>query len=263
VFTAGACPLDEEGRVVAAGDVAGQIRRSPENLQIWRTPVAHRPGSSRRRFWWRPQHAATCLRPGTSTRRSSGPTGRRAPCWAPRRLGGRSSSSRLRRWRYRIGLGASSRLAHHSAVGHSRCSEPCAVPAPSRPACVVADARSRHRGSLGSGAPCATNPLLATSGYRAPTAGQAWLVWARKFTPRPCGDRLGVGSRRITWEPGACVAAGWLSARVSAAWMSVIGSSTRAGPAAASKVMSSVSIVSAARAWRLRGPKARRTLGGT
>ena len=34
MFTAGACPLDEEGRVVAAGDVAGQTRRSLENLQI-------------------------------------------------------------------------------------------------------------------------------------------------------------------------------------------------------------------------------------
>ncbi|HEY3775793.1 MAG TPA: RidA family protein [Solirubrobacteraceae bacterium] len=34
VFTAGACPLDEEGRVVAAGDVAGQTRRSIENLRV-------------------------------------------------------------------------------------------------------------------------------------------------------------------------------------------------------------------------------------
>jgi enamine deaminase RidA (YjgF/YER057c/UK114 family) len=34
VFTAGACPLDEEARVVAAGDVAGQTRRTLENLRI-------------------------------------------------------------------------------------------------------------------------------------------------------------------------------------------------------------------------------------
>lgn len=34
VFTAGACPLDEDGRVVAAGDVAGQTRRSIENLRV-------------------------------------------------------------------------------------------------------------------------------------------------------------------------------------------------------------------------------------
>ncbi len=34
VFTAGACPLDEEGRIVAAGDIAGQTRRSIENLRV-------------------------------------------------------------------------------------------------------------------------------------------------------------------------------------------------------------------------------------
>ncbi len=32
VFTAGACPLDSEGRVVAAGDVAGQTRQTLDNL---------------------------------------------------------------------------------------------------------------------------------------------------------------------------------------------------------------------------------------
>jgi enamine deaminase RidA (YjgF/YER057c/UK114 family) len=32
VFTAGACPLDEHGRVVAPGDVAAQMRRAVGNL---------------------------------------------------------------------------------------------------------------------------------------------------------------------------------------------------------------------------------------
>ena len=32
VFTAGACPLDEEGRVVAPGDLAAQSARSADNL---------------------------------------------------------------------------------------------------------------------------------------------------------------------------------------------------------------------------------------
>ena len=32
VFTAGACPLDEEGRVVAPGDHEGQAARAVENL---------------------------------------------------------------------------------------------------------------------------------------------------------------------------------------------------------------------------------------
>lgn len=32
VFTAGACPLDEEGRVVAPGDHEGQAARAAENL---------------------------------------------------------------------------------------------------------------------------------------------------------------------------------------------------------------------------------------
>jgi enamine deaminase RidA (YjgF/YER057c/UK114 family) len=32
VFTAGACPLDDEGRVVAPGDVEAQARRATENL---------------------------------------------------------------------------------------------------------------------------------------------------------------------------------------------------------------------------------------
>jgi enamine deaminase RidA (YjgF/YER057c/UK114 family) len=33
VFTAGACPLDLEGRVVAVGDVAGQATRVMDNLE--------------------------------------------------------------------------------------------------------------------------------------------------------------------------------------------------------------------------------------
>jgi len=33
VFTAGACPLDDEGAVVAVGDVAGQATRVMENLR--------------------------------------------------------------------------------------------------------------------------------------------------------------------------------------------------------------------------------------
>ena len=33
VFTAGACPLDQEGRVVAPGDVSAQARLCPENLR--------------------------------------------------------------------------------------------------------------------------------------------------------------------------------------------------------------------------------------
>jgi enamine deaminase RidA (YjgF/YER057c/UK114 family) len=32
VFTAGACPLDEDGRVVAPGDVAAQARQALDNL---------------------------------------------------------------------------------------------------------------------------------------------------------------------------------------------------------------------------------------
>jgi enamine deaminase RidA (YjgF/YER057c/UK114 family) len=32
VFTAGACPLDSDGRVVAAGDVAAQARQALDNL---------------------------------------------------------------------------------------------------------------------------------------------------------------------------------------------------------------------------------------
>ncbi len=34
VFSAGACPLDGDGRVVAAGDIVGQTRQSVENLTI-------------------------------------------------------------------------------------------------------------------------------------------------------------------------------------------------------------------------------------
>jgi enamine deaminase RidA (YjgF/YER057c/UK114 family) len=34
VFTAGACPLDEDGRVVTPGDVAGQMRRALANLAV-------------------------------------------------------------------------------------------------------------------------------------------------------------------------------------------------------------------------------------
>jgi enamine deaminase RidA (YjgF/YER057c/UK114 family) len=33
IFTAGACPLDERGDVVAPGDVAAQMRRALENLR--------------------------------------------------------------------------------------------------------------------------------------------------------------------------------------------------------------------------------------
>jgi enamine deaminase RidA (YjgF/YER057c/UK114 family) len=34
VFTAGACPLDGDGRVVAPGDIPGQARPALENLRI-------------------------------------------------------------------------------------------------------------------------------------------------------------------------------------------------------------------------------------
>lgn len=34
IFTAGACPLDGDGQVVAPGDVAGQTRRALHNLQV-------------------------------------------------------------------------------------------------------------------------------------------------------------------------------------------------------------------------------------
>ncbi len=34
VFTAGACPLDPEGAVVAVGDVAGQTRQTVDNLLV-------------------------------------------------------------------------------------------------------------------------------------------------------------------------------------------------------------------------------------
>jgi enamine deaminase RidA (YjgF/YER057c/UK114 family) len=33
IFTAGACPLDEQGNVAAPGDIAGQMRQALENLQ--------------------------------------------------------------------------------------------------------------------------------------------------------------------------------------------------------------------------------------
>jgi enamine deaminase RidA (YjgF/YER057c/UK114 family) len=34
IFTAGACPLDERGHVVAPGDIAGQMRQAVSNLQV-------------------------------------------------------------------------------------------------------------------------------------------------------------------------------------------------------------------------------------
>lgn len=34
IFTAGACPLDRKGQVVAPGDVAGQMRQALGNLQV-------------------------------------------------------------------------------------------------------------------------------------------------------------------------------------------------------------------------------------
>jgi enamine deaminase RidA (YjgF/YER057c/UK114 family) len=34
VFTAGACPLDDQGRVVAPGDIAAQMRRALDNLRV-------------------------------------------------------------------------------------------------------------------------------------------------------------------------------------------------------------------------------------
>jgi enamine deaminase RidA (YjgF/YER057c/UK114 family) len=34
IFTAGACPLDERGEVVAPGDFAAQMRRALENLRV-------------------------------------------------------------------------------------------------------------------------------------------------------------------------------------------------------------------------------------
>jgi enamine deaminase RidA (YjgF/YER057c/UK114 family) len=34
VFTAGACPLDDQGRVVAPGDIAAQMRQALANLRV-------------------------------------------------------------------------------------------------------------------------------------------------------------------------------------------------------------------------------------
>jgi enamine deaminase RidA (YjgF/YER057c/UK114 family) len=34
IFTAGACPLDQQGQVVAPGDIAGQMRQAVGNLQV-------------------------------------------------------------------------------------------------------------------------------------------------------------------------------------------------------------------------------------
>src|ERR1700746_1386769 len=34
IVTAGACPLDDQGRVVAPGDIAAQMRQALENLRI-------------------------------------------------------------------------------------------------------------------------------------------------------------------------------------------------------------------------------------
>jgi enamine deaminase RidA (YjgF/YER057c/UK114 family) len=34
IFTAGACPLDRQGQVVAPGDIAGQMRQAVGNLQV-------------------------------------------------------------------------------------------------------------------------------------------------------------------------------------------------------------------------------------
>jgi enamine deaminase RidA (YjgF/YER057c/UK114 family) len=34
IFTAGACPLDEQGQVIAPGDVPAQMRQALENLRI-------------------------------------------------------------------------------------------------------------------------------------------------------------------------------------------------------------------------------------
>jgi len=34
IFTAGACPLDDQGRVVAPGDTARQMRRALDNLRV-------------------------------------------------------------------------------------------------------------------------------------------------------------------------------------------------------------------------------------
>jgi len=34
IFTAGACPLDEQGKVVAPGDIAAQMRQAVDNLRV-------------------------------------------------------------------------------------------------------------------------------------------------------------------------------------------------------------------------------------
>ena len=34
IFTGGACPLDQQGNVVASGDIAGQMRKALGNLQV-------------------------------------------------------------------------------------------------------------------------------------------------------------------------------------------------------------------------------------
>lgn len=81
-FTAGACPLDEDGATVAVGDVTGQAEQVMANLRTALRPLAPTsPTWSRQRCTWPPSARRICTPHGRSSEATSGITTFPAPCW--------------------------------------------------------------------------------------------------------------------------------------------------------------------------------------
>jgi enamine deaminase RidA (YjgF/YER057c/UK114 family) len=128
VFSAGACPLDGDGRVVAAGEILGQTRQSIENHRVALEEAGCTQADVvKTTIFVASPSRGDLLLAWNEYRASTARTGRQARCSASQRLAGLSSSSRLRRLR--------------RAADRSRCASRLLPPASQ----CLARRRCRHR----------------------------------------------------------------------------------------------------------------------
>jgi enamine deaminase RidA (YjgF/YER057c/UK114 family) len=98
VFTAGACPLDEDGVIVAVSDVAAQTARVMTNLRIALQAAEAKLTDVVKTTVMSPASAArTCKQPGVWSSDTLATTTHQARCWVVRSWVTNTSSLRSRR----------------------------------------------------------------------------------------------------------------------------------------------------------------------
>ena len=118
VFTAGACPLDAHGRVVAPGDIHAQMRQALSNLLVTLDAAACEAGDVvKTTVYVATTEGADLRKHGARSRRYSAMTGRPAPWWGHRaRLAGPARRDRGRRGPPQLIPGRGLGSAEHPAL---------------------------------------------------------------------------------------------------------------------------------------------------